>query len=56
METFQIGYHTYLTSNFDIIVCEVDGRGTASRGRKFEHAVYKQLGEYEKKDTLTAAR
>ncbi|XP_028393051.1 dipeptidyl peptidase 4-like isoform X2 [Dendronephthya gigantea] len=56
METFQTGYHTYLTSNFDIIVCEVDGRGTAFRGRKFEHAVYKQLGEYEKNDTLAAAR
>ncbi len=56
METYQTGYHTYLTSNYDIIVCEVDGRGTASRGRKFEYAVYKQLGEYEKNDTLAAAR
>ena len=56
MERFQTGYATYLTSNFDIIVCEVDGRGTASRGRKFQHAVYKQLGEFEKSDTLAAAR
>ncbi|CAB4025353.1 prolyl endopeptidase FAP-like, partial [Paramuricea clavata] len=26
METYQTGYETYLTSNYDIIICEVDGR------------------------------
>jgi dipeptidyl-peptidase-4 len=37
------------------IVVSVDNRGTGSRGREFERAVYLKLGEYEAADQIEAA-
>lgn len=38
-----------------VVMC-VDGRGTGGRGRAFMDVVYRNLGDYETKDQLAAAR
>lgn len=38
------------------IVVSVDGRGTGARGKEFESITYKNLGEWETKDQIEAAR
>lgn len=46
----------YLVSNFDVIVVNLDARGSCCRGERFKHAVYKQLGKAEAEDTIAVAR
>ena len=55
-EEFSIGWEHYLCSTHSVIVVFVDGRGTGGRGNRWMHAVYKQLGQFEVQDTITAAR
>lgn len=51
----QAMWHRYLTTQGYVVV-SVDNRGTGARGRDFEKQVYKQLGQYEIKDQIDAAR
>ncbi|WAR09525.1 DPP4-like protein [Mya arenaria] len=55
-EEFSIGWEHYLCSTHSIIIVSVDGRGTGGRGNMWKHSVYKQLGQLEVDDTITAAR
>lgn len=47
---------TYYFATQGYIVACVDGRGTGARGKKFQSLVYMNLGKYETKDQLAAAR
>ncbi|XP_022795852.1 prolyl endopeptidase FAP-like [Stylophora pistillata] len=57
VDSYGYGFETgYLVSNFDLIVVNVDARGTCCRGEKFKHEVYRHLGEYEAEDTINVAK
>nr|XP_058945915.1 dipeptidyl peptidase 4-like [Pocillopora verrucosa] len=57
VDSYGYGFETgYLVSNFDLIVVNVDARGTCCRGERFKHEVYKHLGEYEAEDTINVAK
>ena len=49
-------WHHYLTCSLKYIIVIVDGRGTGFKGRNLRNPVHKNLGEYEVKDQLNAAR
>ncbi|KAH3751812.1 dipeptidyl peptidase 4-like [Dreissena polymorpha] len=52
---FNIGWEQYLCSCHSVIIVFVDGRGSGGRGNRWMHAVYKQLGQLEADDIITAA-
>ncbi|KAM7448243.1 hypothetical protein ABFA07_003655 [Porites harrisoni] len=57
VDAYGYGFETgYLVSNFDLIVVNVDARGTCCRGERFKHEVYKQIGKAEAEDTIAVAR
>ena len=39
-----------MTSQHDIVVASVDGRGSGRRGKKLEWATYTNIGQFEKED------
>ena len=43
----------YLANEYNYIVFTVDGRGSENRGRDFEQAMFRNLGEVEMKDQIT---
>ena len=43
----------YLANNHNYIVFTVDGRGSENRGREFEQAMFRNLGEVEMRDQIT---
>ena len=43
----------YLANEYNYIVFTVDGRGSENRGREFEQAMFRNLGEVEMKDQIT---
>ena len=47
-----MGWDTYLASQRNFVVANIDVRGTGYQGDKFKHAVYGQLGRYEARDTI----
>ncbi|MBT8328024.1 MAG: S9 family peptidase [Bacteroidia bacterium] len=49
-------WHQMLANKHDIIIVSVDNRGTGARGEEFEKMTYKQLGKYETKDQIAAAK
>ena len=48
-------WHAMLADELDIIVASVDNRGTGARGKAFESATYKKLGQLEAADQIAAA-
>jgi dipeptidyl aminopeptidase/acylaminoacyl peptidase len=48
-------FEAYLTTNFDVIVAMINGRGSSGNGDKFLKSVYKQLGKLEMQDQLKLA-
>jgi dipeptidyl-peptidase 4 len=48
-------WHLLLTQR-GFVVVSVDNRGTGARGRRFEQSVYLNLGKYESRDQIDAAR
>lgn len=46
----------YLSINHDVVVAEVDGRGTGRRGNNTLFANYKKLGTIEIDDQFTIAK
>ncbi|XP_044171108.1 probable dipeptidyl-aminopeptidase B isoform X7 [Acropora millepora] len=56
-DTYGYGFESgYLVSNFDLVVVNLDARGTCCRGERFKHAVYKQIGKAEAEDTIAVAK
>lgn len=39
-----------MTSQHDVVVASVDGRGSGKRGKYLEFATYKKVGQFEKED------
>lgn len=55
LNRWEMDWMYYFAQKGIITVC-VDGRGTAARGNKFMHCVYRNLGHYETIDQVAAAR
>lgn len=53
---FERDWHTYLACSLKYIIVSVDGRGTGFKGRKLENPVRGNLGYWETKDQIEAAR
>ena len=53
---FDVGWETYLSSEHDLIIGFVDGRGSSGRGDDWLHSNYKGLGTKEVEDLLKAAK
>jgi dipeptidyl aminopeptidase/acylaminoacyl peptidase len=49
-------WHAYLACAMDYVVVAVDGRGTGFKGRKFRNWVKGDLGFWETKDQVSAAK
>lgn len=46
----------YLANNHDYIVFTLDGRGSENRGRDFEQAIFRNLGDVEMRDQITGVK
>lgn len=53
---YSIDFQKIMASTLDAIVVTVDGRGTGFMGRKFRAVVRDNLGDYEVRDQITAAK
>ncbi|KAI0065509.1 hypothetical protein BV25DRAFT_1798631 [Artomyces pyxidatus] len=53
---FNLEWHSYLACSLEYVVVIVDGRGTGFKGRKLRNPVKNNLGFYEVKDQVNAAR
>ncbi|XP_053979176.1 inactive dipeptidyl peptidase 10 isoform X1 [Hylaeus volcanicus] len=51
-DVFKIDWNTYLASRKNMIVAQIDGRGSGGQGYKFLHEVYYRLGSVEVADQL----
>lgn len=51
-EKFQLGWETYLVTSEEVVVASLDGRGTASRGNKFKHLLYRKMAVVDVEDQL----
>ncbi|CAK9813213.1 Inactive dipeptidyl peptidase 10 [Anthophora plagiata] len=51
-DMFKIDWNTYLASRKNMIVAQIDGRGSGGQGYKFLHEVYYRLGTAEVADQL----
>ena len=55
LDKWKVDWELYLASAGIIVAC-VDGRGTGARGSEFRKCTYQQLGLYETKDQVEAAK
>ncbi|KAK4467695.1 hypothetical protein MN116_008631 [Schistosoma mekongi] len=53
---FTIDWLTYMSATAKVIVAQVDGRGTAGRGRVYEQSIYKKFGVAEIEDQLDSVK
>lgn len=53
---FTVDWHHYLVCTLQYVVVVVDGRGTGFRGRKFRNPVRNNLGFWEVRDQVAAAK
>lgn len=51
-EMFKVDWNTYLASRRNVIVAQIDGRGSGGQGYKLLHEVYYRLGSVEVADQL----
>ncbi|XP_012217844.1 inactive dipeptidyl peptidase 10 isoform X2 [Linepithema humile] len=51
-EMFKVDWNTYLASQKNVIVAQIDGRGSGGQGYKLLHEVYYRLGSVEVADQL----
>lgn len=51
-DRWKIDWSTYLASNKDYIIAQIDGRGSAGQGYQLMHEVYHRLGTVEVADQL----
>lgn len=56
MDYYKIDINMYLSANHDIVVAEIDGRGTGGRGSETLFANYLKLGTGEVQDQITVAK
>ncbi|XP_066921134.1 prolyl endopeptidase FAP-like, partial [Clytia hemisphaerica] len=56
LDMFSLHFNEYLCTNFDILVLQIDARGSGYYGYEFLHAVYKKLGYYEAIDAINVAK
>jgi dipeptidyl aminopeptidase len=54
--SFGIGWHAYLACNLQYVIVAVDGRGTGFKGRALRNPVKGNLGFWETRDQINAAR
>ena len=55
-QKYGVDWHYYLACSLQYIVVIVDGRGTGLKGRKLRNPVKSNLGYWETKDQVEAAR
>ena len=55
-QEFRLGWEQYLASSHNIIIGFADGRGGGGRGNKWLQANYRNLGNYEVLDAITAGQ
>jgi len=55
LDKWKVDWELYLASTGIVVAC-VDGRGTGARGSEFRKCTYQQLGLYETKDQMEAAK
>ncbi|VDD75731.1 unnamed protein product [Mesocestoides corti] len=53
---FRLDWQTYLVTRFKFVAISIDGRGTASRGKIFENAIYRNFGVVEVQDQMDGYR
>lgn len=53
---FQVDFQSYMASNLGYVVVTVDGRGTGFSGRKIKCAIRDNIGYYESRDQIEAAK
>lgn len=53
---FALDWQAFLAAQMKFVVVSIDGRGTGSRGKKFESEIYKNLGVVEVKDQMDVLR
>ncbi len=53
---FALDWQAFLATQMKFVVVSIDGRGTGSRGKKFESALYKNLGVVEIRDQMDGLR
>ena len=51
-DKWKVDWNTYLASTKDIIVAEIDGRGSSGQGYQLMHEVYRRFGTVEVSDQL----
>ncbi|XP_014667249.1 PREDICTED: dipeptidyl aminopeptidase-like protein 6 isoform X2 [Priapulus caudatus] len=56
LDSFSVGWSSYLASSLGVIVVSIDGRGSNGRGNTVLYEVYRQLGVKEVEDQLLAAK
>jgi len=54
--SFDISWHAYLACNLQYVIVVVDGRGTGFKGRALRNPVKGNLGFWETRDQINAAR
>lgn len=55
INNWEVDWYHYLANQGFVVIC-VDGRGTGGRGKEFKSVTYQNLGHYETKDQVAAAR
>lgn len=56
MDSFGIGYHSYLITKKKVVHCEIDGRGTANKGIDLMFSVNNKLGTFEMDDQISITK
>ncbi|CAO1395349.1 unnamed protein product [Diamesa tonsa] len=56
MDSFSIGYQSYLITTKKVVHCEIDGRGTANKGIDLMFSVNNQLGTFEMDDQISITK
>ncbi|KAL7055161.1 hypothetical protein AAHC03_024285 [Spirometra sp. Aus1] len=51
-----IDWYTYLCATLKFVIVSIDGRGTGSRGKRFEAEIFKNFGTVEVRDQLDGLR
>lgn len=56
IKAFSVGFNQVVASQLDAIVVVVDGRGTGFKGKQFRSLVRDNLGDFEARDQIAAAK
>lgn len=51
-DVFKVDWNTYMASRKNVIVAQIDGRGSGGQGHQLLHEVYMKLGSVEVADQL----